>query len=565
MNRTPAGFLSYARLDDEFEEGYITQLKERIEKEVHLFTGDDFSIFQDRFDVRWGEEWSARIGRALRSTTFLIPILTPSFFKSRNCLQELQDFLELERQLERRDLILPIYYIECLVLERADRRANHPLAQTLATRQYVDWRDLRGASFREPRTRTRLATVARQIRDALDTQGTQEESPREEVSTPTSFASIGAETIRQPEVALQVERGGPFFYEDFIVQIARASDGDYILRVLRSPAGEGEDRIAGEYALQVIEEVNRALEKARWSGSVQEIEALGKRIYHLLMTPVVKSLFSGSVAHLGPKHGLRLALRLGLEDPTVAPFWSLPWEYIFWPERKSFLCLNRKYMMVRLLDLPLPSMPPVRVAPVRLLVVTGDHPAYGSLDLVQEISFIKRAFDSHTVQIEVLQDATLDSVRHALSQKEFHGIHYAGHGAFDENKGEGALLFRDRGGAPQSVLGRTLAASLRGFPSLRFAVLSASQSGKISSVNPLGGVAAALLRSGLSAVVAFQTDAADDEAIAFTKSFYQRLAAGNPIDVAVLEGRLAVAIRSPRSIGWGSPVLYTRVSDGRLF
>lgn len=565
MNRVPAGFLSYARLDDEYEEGYITQLKERLEKEVHLFTGEDFSIFQDRFDVRWGEEWSARIGQTLRSVTLLFPVLTPSFFKSRNCLQELQEFLELEKEMERRDLIFPIYYVECLVLEQAERRANHPLAQALSTRQYVDWRDLRGASFREPRTRMRLATMARQIRDALDKTAHAESALKQESPLPPSSAPLVAEAVQERDIAVQAQRGGLFFYEDFVLQISRASDGDYILRVLRSPAGEGEDRIAGEYALQEIEELNLVFERASWGGTAKDSETLGKRIYHLLMTPVIKSLFSRSVDHLGPRHGVRLALRLGLEDPTVAPFWGLPWEYIFWPEKGSFLGLSRKYLVVRLLDLPLPSMPPVRVKPIRILVVAVDHPAYDSLDLAHEITCIRQAFESHTVQVEVLEGATLSSVRHALSQKDFHGIHYAGHGSFDKGTGEGALLFRDRNGAPQSIIGETLAASLRDFPSLRFAVLNASHSGKISSINPLGGVAAALLRSGLSAVVAFQTQIADDEAIAFTKSFYRRLAAGDPIDVAVLEGRLAVAILSPRSIGWGSPVLYTRVSDGRLF
>jgi len=44
--------------------------------------GGEFSIFQDRNDISWGEQWKQRIEGTIDATTFLIPIITPSFFSS---------------------------------------------------------------------------------------------------------------------------------------------------------------------------------------------------------------------------------------------------------------------------------------------------------------------------------------------------------------------------------------------------------------------------------------------------------------------------------------------------
>ena len=43
---------------------------------------------------------------------FLIPIITPGFFDSKPCREELELFLQRERTLSRSDLILPVYYID---------------------------------------------------------------------------------------------------------------------------------------------------------------------------------------------------------------------------------------------------------------------------------------------------------------------------------------------------------------------------------------------------------------------------------------------------------------------
>ena len=78
----------------------------------------------------------------LDQARFFIPILTPSFFRSEPCRQELQTFLNLERKVDRRDLVLPIYWITCPVLEEGHLKVKDELAQEIDERQCWDWREL---------------------------------------------------------------------------------------------------------------------------------------------------------------------------------------------------------------------------------------------------------------------------------------------------------------------------------------------------------------------------------------------------------------------------------------
>src|SRR4029077_1089262 len=116
MSQNPAAFMSYVRFDDEHEDGRLTEFRQRLSGEVRLQTGSDFRIFQDRKDIAWGQQWQERIDESLDAVTFLVPILTPSFFKSEACRGELERFLDREKQLKRNDLILPVYYVNCAVL-----------------------------------------------------------------------------------------------------------------------------------------------------------------------------------------------------------------------------------------------------------------------------------------------------------------------------------------------------------------------------------------------------------------------------------------------------------------
>lgn len=164
----PLAFMSYVRSDDEHDGGHLTEFRDRLSSEVQMQTGIPFPIFQDRNDIQWGQNWKERIEDSLNGVTFLIPVITPSFFLSPACRDELSQFLERESQLGRNDLILPFYYVDCPLLNDKQKRENDELAQAISEHNYADWRELRFEPFTTPQAGKMLAQLAVQIRDALD-------------------------------------------------------------------------------------------------------------------------------------------------------------------------------------------------------------------------------------------------------------------------------------------------------------------------------------------------------------------------------------------------------------
>jgi hypothetical protein len=160
--------MSYASNDDQHDGGNLTRFRERLSGEVQMQTGEEFVIFQDRKHILWGQHWKERIEGALDAATFLIPIITPSFFNSAYCREELQRFLERERQLHRSDLILPVYYVSCPLLDDEAKRATDTMAQVIAARQCADWRGLRHKSLTSRDVKETITELARHIRDALE-------------------------------------------------------------------------------------------------------------------------------------------------------------------------------------------------------------------------------------------------------------------------------------------------------------------------------------------------------------------------------------------------------------
>jgi hypothetical protein len=165
--REPVAFMSYVRFNDQHDDGQLSQFRERLSTEVRAQTGEDFTIFQDRNDIAWGQNWQVRIDETLDAVTLLIVIITPSLFRSVNCRSEINKFLEREQELGRTDLILPVYYIAAREMDDPALRDNDDIARVLWKRQYADWRDLRFEGFTSPVVRKAIAQLAVRMRDAF--------------------------------------------------------------------------------------------------------------------------------------------------------------------------------------------------------------------------------------------------------------------------------------------------------------------------------------------------------------------------------------------------------------
>ena len=200
--RRPMAFMSYAHVDDEFNKGRLTEFSQCLSREVSLHLGDDFPIFLDRKDIKWGNSWKERIGESIDCTTFLIPIITPSFFNSNYCRDELNRFLDRERKLGRNDLILPVYFIHTSLLHNESKRNGDNLAQTIASRQYADWRKLRHKKFDSEEVCEALDNLAAQIREALESlpPASKEHALKSEAPTPVRNKNKPSAAVIKKEI-----------------------------------------------------------------------------------------------------------------------------------------------------------------------------------------------------------------------------------------------------------------------------------------------------------------------------------------------------------------------------
>lgn len=201
----PRAFLSYTRIDDEWFGGAITSLRRLLELGVKFVTGDrSFTIFQDVEGIELGQKWQKRLDEAILESTFLIPIVTPLFFTSEPCRDELEKFIAHEQTLGRDDLILPIYFQTAPMLEKSDEHGHDPLAREIASRQLYDWRDDADLPLDDPKIRKAVRDLATSIAAALDRVATEvpdqilESAPSYKGSGPAAAKEV-AELVKELE------------------------------------------------------------------------------------------------------------------------------------------------------------------------------------------------------------------------------------------------------------------------------------------------------------------------------------------------------------------------------
>jgi CHAT domain len=168
------------------------------------------------------------------------------------------------------------------------------------------------------------------------------------------------------------------------------------------------------------------------------------------------------------------------------------------------------------------------------------------------------------VDIQRLDDPQLTKLDQQLRSMSCHILHFIGHGFFDDQVNAGQLYFQDPVGRAQPVSGEQLGTVLRDHKSIRLVVLNACEGARSSLTDPFAGIAQALIRRGVPAVIAMQFEVTDTAAITFASEFYALIAVGDPIDACVAGARKAIYL-SMNEVEWATPVLYIRSTDSRVF
>lgn len=373
------------------------------------------------------------------------------------------------------------------------------------------------------------------------------------------------------------------FVHNFDLETSRhetAADGSerFKVRVISSPHGEQSETLAEGVGLPAgIRTQLRRLEKRKLTRD--EIFELGETLGKALFPARVRSLFDRSRSKVGDE-GLRIRLRM--DSYALA---DVPWEYTYLadpdiaPEQKhigNFLLFDPNISLTRyeIMGRPVDKLEPVGAGTLRLVSLLANPASTPQLGIESEQQNIRRALQGMPdIHPEFYPNATIDMLLEALT-KGAHIFHFAGHGTFEGEMGQaygsqdgrGYIILTDDDGQEVKFSAEKLSLNLAG-KGVRLAVLGACESAKVNQINAWTGIASALTRAGVPAVVGMQFKVYDKNAIAFSRAFFRTLVAGNSVDEAVANGRKAIfTISSDEDErDWGVPVLYLRSQEGTLF
>jgi hypothetical protein len=284
-------------------------------------------------------------------------------------------------------------------------------------------------------------------------------------------------------------------------------------------------------------------------------------------TQLFETLFQGNVRRLYDEARSRQRTRLDFVLTSMISWISeKPWEFAFDAGRDSFLATEETHFVRNVLT-SVPADPIVRATgPLRILVAAAQPVGFGRLSIDQEITVIRRGFqtlvDEGLITIDVMPRATPAALHEALIPGRFHVVHFIGHGIYEEKQGgkegQGYLIFENERGGEYRLGERELREIFckRG---LSLVFLNACESGRGGRAEFNKGVAQSLVAHGLPALVANQYSVLDSSATSFAQSFYRSLARGFSVGQSAREARIAVNYSmNGEPIDWAVPVLYAR-------
>jgi formylglycine-generating enzyme len=266
---------------------------------------------------------------------------------------------------------------------------------------------------------------------------------------------------------------------------------------------------------------------------------------------------------------------------TDADILGQPWELI--RDQRGPLAF-RDVIIRRQLRGIRPVAGTLRHLPLRVLLIVSRPTDTEFIDPRASISPVLKALEpllGGKVRVELCDPPTLtrlgEMVEEARDQQApFHVVHFDGHGTYQSNTGEGALLFQDDQAKTDRVTATRLGDLLARLD-VPLVILEACRGADLSDKPVLGSVAPALLHSGVGSVIAFSHSVHVQASKLFVERFYQELAAGKTVGQALQEARVRLYSeprrwlnpgRNPDSVelqDWFVPQLYQGGDDPALF
>lgn len=364
-------------------------------------------------------------------------------------------------------------------------------------------------------------------------------------------------------------------YLDFELEVGQGAGLEYPISVIRSPAGEARATMLFPFdALELknrLQSVQIALLRSggkrtrSTSPELLAVKEFGSRLFDSLLVGEIRSRYDISLQEAARREqGLRLKLRFQTSELA-----NLPWEFMFDSRQDEYVCLSRSSPLIRYLAVPQPILPLNTKLPLQILGMVASPEDQPPLEIDLEKERVETALEplqrSGMVKLTWLEGQTWRSLQHALQGGPWNVFHYIGHGGFDRFLQEGFIALADEKGMTHPLNAAQLGRLLADHSHMRLVLMNSCEGAQIGDADIFSSSATTLVRRGIPAVIAMQNEISDTAAIEFSRSFYEAMANGMPVDAAVSEARKAISLAMSNSIEWGTPVLYLRAEDGNIF
>ncbi len=367
-------------------------------------------------------------------------------------------------------------------------------------------------------------------------------------------------------------------YLDFVIRVEKGDGQSYPVSLITSPAGEASGTMMLPLSSAGWQSRLSAVANARGANpsrkmeiagigersSLQHTRELGQSLFEALLTGQILACYQTSL-HQAKEEGKGLRLRLRIQAPDLA---ALPWEYLMDAAFKA-VTLSKQTPIVRHIEVPIAARRLKLKPPIRVLGMIGCHDC---LDVKAEQALMGQAIEhlssNGAMKLDWVDGHTWRDLVTALRGGDYHIFHFIGHGGFDEASGKGKLLLEAEPGqnrAPYMLDADDLARMLADHGSIRLAVLNSCEGARASQTSLFSSTGAILASNGVPGVVSMQYEISDKAALEFSRTFYDSISAGMPVEFAVSEARNSIEMTMKETVEWGTPVLHLRSGDGLLF
>lgn len=308
----------------------------------------------------------------------------------------------------------------------------------------------------------------------------------------------------------------------------------------------------------------------------QQVRKLGEVLFEAIFDDVLRQEFLNFYQDAVRDKKQFLRIELDIDEQAMPDMAALPWEFMCLPasanlgDRWLGTDPNLVFSRRRALSHPTNQIQLEKGEKLRIALAISAPKDLGIVEYKEVQEALKNLAKEQAERIELLpivNPATPSAIDNLLGQQP-HIFHFIGHGRLENEAGEAVgeiALMKKVFNTPLWMDAGSFSELFNRSNSLGVVLLQACESGMLSASTAFAGVASKMRPMDIPVVVAMQYVVSNITASQFACEFYERLAKGEPVDIAAQNGRRLIGLETQyRKRDFATPVIFMG-EDGYLF